>query len=87
MNVWCAICLPYILGSFEVNAGALMSYGPTSLENHAGAARYVDRILKGTKISELPFKEPTEFKLAINLRTARSIKVKIPPPCSPAPTR
>jgi putative ABC transport system substrate-binding protein len=65
--------------SFEVNAGALMSYGPKSLENNAGAARYVDRILKGTKISELPFEEPTEFKLAINLRTARSINVKIPP--------
>jgi putative ABC transport system substrate-binding protein len=65
--------------SFEVNAGALMSYGPTSLENHAGAARYVDRILKGAKVSELPFEEPTEFKLAINLRTARAIKLNIPP--------
>jgi putative ABC transport system substrate-binding protein len=63
---------------FEVNAGALMSYGPKALENHAGAARYIDRILKGAKISELPFEEPTEFKLAINLRTARSIKLIIP---------
>jgi putative ABC transport system substrate-binding protein len=65
--------------SFEVNAGALISYGPKVLENHAGAARYIDRILKGAKISELPFEEPTEFTLAINLRTARSIKLKIPP--------
>jgi putative tryptophan/tyrosine transport system substrate-binding protein len=64
---------------FEVDAGALMSYGPKALENHAGAARYIDRILKGAKISELPFEEPTEFKLAINLRTARSIKLKVPP--------
>jgi putative ABC transport system substrate-binding protein len=63
---------------FEVHAGALMSYGPAALENHAGAARYVDRILKGAKVSELPFEEPTEIKLAINLRTARSIKITVP---------
>ena len=56
-----------------------MSYGPASLENHAGAARYVDRILKGARIRELPFEEPTEFKLAINLRTAQAMKLKIPP--------
>jgi putative ABC transport system substrate-binding protein len=65
--------------SFAVHAGALMSYGPASLENHAGAARYVDRILKGARIRELPFEEPTEFKLAINLRTAQAMKLKIPP--------
>jgi putative ABC transport system substrate-binding protein len=65
--------------SYEAHAGALMSYGPTSLENHAGAARYVDRLLKGAKVSELPFQEPTEYNLAINLRTARSIKLNIPP--------
>jgi putative ABC transport system substrate-binding protein len=64
--------------SFEVQAGALMSYGPAAVENHAGAAKYVDRILKGAKISELPFEEPTEIKLAINLRTARSMKITIP---------
>jgi putative ABC transport system substrate-binding protein len=65
--------------SFAVHAGALMSYGPATLENHAGAARYVDRILKGAKIRDLPFEEPTEFKLAINLRTAQAMKIKIPP--------
>ena len=64
--------------SFEVQAGALMSYGPAAVENHAGAARYVDRILKGAKVSELPFEEPTEIKLAINLRTARAMKITIP---------
>jgi putative tryptophan/tyrosine transport system substrate-binding protein len=63
---------------FEMRSGALMSFGPAVLENHAGAARYVDRLLKGTKIAELPFEEPTETKLGINLRTARSIKVTIP---------
>jgi putative ABC transport system substrate-binding protein len=64
--------------SFAVKSGALMSYGPASLENHAGAARYVDRLLKGAKVFELPFEEPTEIKLAINLRTARSIKIAVP---------
>ena len=65
--------------SFEAQAGALMSYGPTTLENHAGAARYIDRILKGAKVFELPFEEPTEIALAINLRTARSMNITIPP--------
>jgi ABC-type uncharacterized transport system substrate-binding protein len=64
---------------FEVRTGALMSYGPTMLENHVGAARYVDRLLKGAKISDLPIQEPTEIRLAINLGTARAIKLIIPP--------
>jgi putative ABC transport system substrate-binding protein len=64
---------------FEVRAGALMSYGPTMFENHAGAARYVDLLLKGAKISDLPIQEPTQIKLAINLNTARAIKLIIPP--------
>ena len=64
---------------FEVRAGALMSYGPTTLENYAGAAKYVDLLLKGAKISDLPIQEPTQIKLAINLGTARAIKLIIPP--------
>jgi putative tryptophan/tyrosine transport system substrate-binding protein len=64
--------------SFEVRAGALMSYGPASLENLAGAARYIDRLVKGAAISDLPFEEPTEIRLAINLRTARTMSLDIP---------
>jgi putative tryptophan/tyrosine transport system substrate-binding protein len=64
---------------FEVRAGALMSYGPTMLENYAGAARYVDLLLKGAKISDLPIQEPSEIKFAINLSTARAIALTIPP--------
>jgi putative ABC transport system substrate-binding protein len=64
--------------AIEVRNGALMSYGPSSIENNSGAATYVDRILKGTKVSELPFVEPTEIKLVINLRTARSLGVVLP---------
>jgi putative ABC transport system substrate-binding protein len=64
---------------FEVRNGALISYGPGIVENFQHAAIYVDRILRGAKIAELPFEEPTEIKLAINLRTARSIGLVIPP--------
>jgi putative ABC transport system substrate-binding protein len=64
--------------SFEVRAGALMSYGPAALENHAGAARYIDRLLKGAAVTVLPFEEPTEIILAVNLRTARSLSLTIP---------
>jgi len=65
--------------SIEVRNGALMSYGPAEPENNARAAVYVDRILKGAKVAELPFEEPTEIKLAINLRTARSIGLSLSP--------
>jgi putative ABC transport system substrate-binding protein len=63
---------------FEVHNGALIAYGPAAPENFQRAATYVDRILKGTKIAELPFEEPTQIRLAINLRTARSINISIP---------
>jgi putative ABC transport system substrate-binding protein len=64
---------------FEVHNGALISYGPATVENYPRTAIYVDRLLKGAKITELPFEEPTQIKLAINLRTARSIKITVPP--------
>jgi putative tryptophan/tyrosine transport system substrate-binding protein len=64
---------------FEVHNGALISYGPATPENFKRAAIYVDRILKGAKVDELPFEEPTEIRLAINLRTARSINISVPP--------
>jgi len=64
---------------FEVRNGALISYGPAVVENYSRTAVYIDRILRGVNIGELPFEEPTQFKLAINLRTARSIGLTIPP--------
>ncbi|MGC1847326.1 MAG: ABC transporter substrate-binding protein, partial [Pseudolabrys sp.] len=54
---------------FEVRNGALISYGPAIVENYSRTASYVDRILRGISIGELPFEEPTQIKLAINLRT------------------
>ena len=64
---------------FEVRNGALISYGPAIVENYSRTASYVDRILRGISIGELPFEEPTQFKLAINLRTARSIGLTVSP--------
>jgi putative ABC transport system substrate-binding protein len=63
----------------DVHAGALLAYGPRGLEHLAGVARYVDRILKGAKVAELPIQEPAPFKLAINRRTAQAINMAIPP--------
>jgi putative ABC transport system substrate-binding protein len=63
----------------ETKNGALMSYGIDPLESYRRTAEYIDRILKGAKIADLPFQEPTRFIFAINLQTARAIGVKVPP--------
>ena len=60
----------------NVEAGGLMSYGPTLLWGRA--AYFVDRILKGTKVSELPMEQVSEFKLTVNLRTARALGIVVP---------
>ncbi len=61
-------------------AGALISYGIDIEENYRRIAEYADRILKGAKIADLPpFQDPTRLTLAINLKTARAIGIKVPP--------
>jgi putative ABC transport system substrate-binding protein len=61
-----------------VDAGGLMAYGPNFGVQWRRAADYVDKILKGSKPAELPIEEPTQFELAVNLRTAKALKLTIP---------
>ncbi len=58
--------------------GGLMSYGPDEMETAARAASLVLRILKGAKPEELPFEQPTRFRLVINLKTAKALALAIP---------
>ena len=62
-----------------VNNGGLSSYGPNVPEQYRQAAGYVDRILKGEKAADLPVQAPTKYELVINLRTALSLGIQVPP--------
>ena len=61
-----------------VAAGGLISYGPTIANTFGRAAYFVDRLLKGAKPSNLPVEQATDFKLTINLRTAKALQLSIP---------
>ena len=68
----------YPTGQF-VEEGGLMSYGPSIADLYRRAATYVDKILKGTKPSELPIEQPMKFDFVVNLKTANQIGVTVPP--------
>jgi putative ABC transport system substrate-binding protein len=71
--------LPTIFAEREfVEAGGLMSYGPSVPRNFHRAAAYVDKIFKGTKPADLPVEQPTSVELVINLKTAKALGLTLP---------
>jgi putative ABC transport system substrate-binding protein len=65
-------------GSFARN-GLPLTYGPNAPEIYRSLARYVDRILRGTKAAEFPVELPTRFESVINLGTAKALGLEVPP--------
>jgi putative tryptophan/tyrosine transport system substrate-binding protein len=65
--------------SFSTKEGGLISYGINSVDLFRRAATYVDRILRGTKPGDLPVQVPTQFELGVNVKTAKTLGLTIPP--------
>ena len=62
-----------------VGDGGLVSYGSDWVDQHRRAANYVNRILRGEKLAELPVQAPTKYELVINLKTAKALGLSLPP--------
>jgi putative ABC transport system substrate-binding protein len=63
----------------HIETGGLISYGPNFPNLFRRAADYVDKILRGAKPADIPVEQPTKFDLVINLKTARTLGLDVPP--------
>jgi putative ABC transport system substrate-binding protein len=68
----------YTRGEF-VDNGGLMSYGPDRDETFRRAASMIDKFLKGTKPADIPVEQPIKFEMVMNLKTAKTLGLTIPP--------
>jgi putative ABC transport system substrate-binding protein len=69
----------YPYSAFVIDADGLMAYSINNADLHRRAATYVDKILKGSKPSDLAVQQPTNFQLVVNLKTAKALGLPIPP--------
>jgi putative ABC transport system substrate-binding protein len=60
-----------------VTVGGLISYGPDLIDQYRRSAAYVDRILRGEKLADLPVQAPTKYELVINLKTAKALGLTV----------
>jgi ABC-type uncharacterized transport system substrate-binding protein len=70
--------LPVVANTNYAEAGALIAFGASFSNMFARAAEYVDRIVKGAKVAEMPIEQPDRYDLIVNLKTARALDIKVP---------